>query len=142
MSASQPKIKLNHIGVAVQHMPEMQKLFQILGLSVSHSEEVADQKVMTHFLPLPNPAPAIELLEATQPDSTIAQFIQKRGPGIHHLSFEVQKGLLDPLLAKLKSSGYRLIYDVPRSGAHEMRINFLHPSSCGGILIEIMEPAK
>ena len=139
---SSPFVKLNHIGIAVRDLPEMVKLFSILGLFISHTEEVTDQKVMTHFMPLPNPAPQLEFLEPTQTDSTIAQFIHKRGPGIHHLSFEVQKGKLDKLLLNLKTNGYRLIYDSPKSGAHDMRINFIHPASCGGILIELMEPIK
>ena len=74
------------------------------------------------------------------PEGAVAKFIQKRGPGIHHLSFRVEKGELDPLCDKLKAEGYRLIYDAPRDGAHQMRINFIHPSSAGGILIEVMEP--
>ena len=79
-------------------------------------------------------------MSAYDPSSAIAQFIQKRGPGIHHLSFRVASGELDALLVKLKAKGYRLIYETPRMGAHSMRINFIHPSSAGGMLIEVMEP--
>lgn len=134
------KASLNHIGVAVSNLPELKKLFSILGLSVSHTEPVPEQGVITHFLPLPRVPSQIEFLEVTDPQGTVAKFIEKRGPGIHHLSFQVEKGQLDPLCVRLKSEGYRLIYDAPRNGAHSMRINFVHPASAGGILIEVMEP--
>jgi hypothetical protein len=67
--------------------------------------------------------------------------MQKRGAGIHHLSFTVKKGELDSLLGKLRANGIRLIYDQPKAGAHQMRINFIHPASAGGMLIELMEKA-
>ena len=134
---------LNHIGVAVSHLPEMKKLFALLDMEVAHTEPVPEQGVVTHFLPMHFEAggAAVELLEATDPKGTIAGFIAKRGPGIHHLSFTVKKGELEPLSRTLKAEGYRLIYDAPKAGAHHMRINFIHPASAGGILIEIMEPA-
>jgi methylmalonyl-CoA epimerase len=119
-------LTLNHIGVAVKDLPEMKKLFAVLGLSISGTEPVPEQGVTTHFLPLPKAAPSIELLEVTDPKGTVAKFIEKRGPGIHHLSFTVTKGGLDSLCAKLIQSGYRMIYPAPKNG---------------GMLIEIMEPA-
>ncbi len=134
-------LTLNHIGVAVKDLPEMKKLFAVLGLSITGTEPVPEQGVTTHFLPLPKAAPSIELLEVTDPEGTVAQFIKKRGPGIHHLSFTVTKGELDTLCEKLVQSGYRMIYPSPKNGAHSMRINFIHPASAGGMLIEIMEPA-
>ena len=132
---------LDHIGIAVADLPGLQKLFSILGLKTNHSEDVPEQGVRTHFLPLPAVQGHIELLEVTDPDGTVAKFIQKRGPGIHHLSFLLKRGELDPLCAQLKASGYRLTYDKPASGAHAMRINFIHPASAGGLLIELMEPS-
>jgi methylmalonyl-CoA/ethylmalonyl-CoA epimerase len=134
-------IRLNHIGVAVKNLPEMRKLFSLLGLKVTGTESVPDQGVMTHFLPFPEGATSIELLEVTDPEGTVAKFIEKRGPGIHHLSFTVDSGKLDPLLAELRKSGIRLIYDTPKTGAHSMRINFIHPASAGGMLLELMEKA-
>ena len=132
---------LDHIGVAVADLPGLKKLFSILGLKTDHVEDVPEQGVKTHFLPLPPAQGHIELLEVTDPTGTVAKFIQKRGPGIHHLSFLVKRGELDPLCAQLGASGYRLIYDKPTPGAHAMRINFIHPASAGGILIELMEPS-
>jgi len=132
---------LNHIGIAVSKLPELKRLFSILGLQVEHTESVPDQGVTTHFLPLPVMQTNLELLEVNDPQGVVAKFIEKRGPGIHHLSFSVKKGELDPLCRQLLDSGFRLIYDAPKQGAHQMRINFIHPSSAGGILIEVMEPA-
>lgn len=118
----------------------MRKLFELLGLQITGTEKVPDQGVTTHFLPLPKESPSIELLEVTDPEGTVAKFIDKRGPGIHHLSFTVATGELDPLSEKLRAAGYRMIYDMPKNGAHSMRINFIHPASAGGMLLEIMEP--
>lgn len=133
-------ITLNHIGVAVQNLPELKRLFSLLGLQVTSTEPVPEQGVTTHFLPLPLQPASIELLEITDPEGTVAKFVAKRGPGIHHLSFTVLPGELDPLCAKLVHEGYRLTYAAPKSGAHSMRINFIHPATAGGMLIELMEP--
>ncbi len=135
-------LTLNHIGVAVESLPEMKKLFALLGLQITGTEPVPEQGVTTHFLPLPKEAPSIELLEVTDPEGTVAKFIAKRGPGIHHLSFTVPTGELDSLCAKLTSAGVRMIYPAPKNGAHSMRINFIHPASAGGMLLEIMEPSR
>jgi len=132
--------RLNHIGIAVNQLPELKKLFSILKLSVSHVEEVPTEKVKTHFITLPKESVHLEFLEPTSPDSPIAGFLSKKGPGIHHLSFELEKGKLEATCSELKKAGYQLIYDAPRPGAHSMRINFIHPKSAGGVLIELMEP--
>lgn len=134
-------LALNHIGVAVSDLPALKKLFGILGLGVEHTESVPEQGVVTHFIPLPVLPNAIELLEVTDPAGTVQKYIDKRGPGIHHLSFTVGRGELDPLCAELVREGYRLTYPAPKNGAHSMRINFIHPASAGGMLIELMEPS-
>jgi methylmalonyl-CoA/ethylmalonyl-CoA epimerase len=103
-------------------------------------EAVPEHGVTTHFLPLPKEQASLELLEVIDPEGTVAKFIAKRGPGIHHLSFTVGEGELDPICDKLRGEGYRLIYDAPKAGAHSMRINFIHPATAGGLLIELMEP--
>jgi methylmalonyl-CoA/ethylmalonyl-CoA epimerase len=134
-----PSARLNHIGIAVSELPELKRLFALLGLKITHSEPVAEQGVVTHFLPLPLAQTSLEFLEVSDPEGTVAKFIQKRGPGVHHLSFEVETGKLDQLCSTLKSSGFKLIYDVPKTGAHAMRVNFIHPASAGGMLIEVVE---
>lgn len=135
-------IRLNHIGIAVNDLTKLKKLLAVMGISSAHSEEVAEQQVNTHFFPVDGSQSNLELLEPLSKDSTIAKFIEKRGPGIHHLSFEVARGELEPLSKRIREAGYRLIYDTPKSGAHSMRVNFIHPSDAGGVLIEIMEPEK
>ncbi len=135
-------IQLNHIGIAAAQLPELKRLFELLGLKVTHTEPVPDQGVTTHFLPIPSKPgepTSLELLEPIDPEGTVAKFIQKKGPGIHHLSFTVDPGTLDATCEKLRAAGYRLTYDQPRNGAHQMRINFIHPASAGGMLIELME---
>lgn len=134
--------KLNHIGIAVQNRPELQKLLDVLGVPFDHSESVPEQGVDVHFHPIPQEVGSptqIELLEPVDPQGAVAQFIKKRGPGIHHLAFEVEKGELESLCTRLRQEGYRLIYDDIQKGAHGMRINFIHPASAGGILVEILE---
>lgn len=134
--------RLHHIGIATSSSETLERLFGILGASVSHQEEVPEQGVHTRFLPLPGRAPDLEFLVPIDPKGTVAQFLSKRGPGIHHLSFEVEKGRLDPVSKELRNAGFNLLYDMPRLGAHAMRVQFIHPASCGGILIEIMEPLQ
>jgi methylmalonyl-CoA epimerase len=134
--------RLNHIGIAVSALPELKKLFALLELHVDHVEAVPDQGVQTHFLPVqPDLGGAsLEFLEVIDPAGPVAKFIDKRGPGFHHISFAVDKGTLDSLSARIRDAGFRLIYDAPKAGAHGMRVNFIHPASAGGMLVEIMEP--
>lgn len=136
--------QLNHIGIAINDLPQMTKLFGLLNLKINHSEPVPEQAVTTHFLPLPLPTPGktsnLELLVPLTADGTIAKFLKKKGPGIHHLAFSVEKGELEPLTVRLRSEGFRLLYEQSEPGAHQMRVNFIHPASAGGILIELMEP--
>ena len=130
---------LNHIGIAILDLPRMKELFSLLGLHIQHQELVADQGVRTHFLPLPLSQGNLELLEPIEKTGTVVQFLEKKGPGIHHLSFSLENGELLPTCERLRAAGFRLIYSQPREGAQGMRINFIHPSTSGGILIELME---
>lgn len=136
-----PKAWLGHIGVAVTKPAQLKKLFSILGIEMTSQEEVPDQKVMTHFLPVTGAHTAyVELLEPTGSEGTIAGYIadRKKG-GIHHLAFQVQQGTLDELSTELKQAGFQLIYEAARPGAHGMRVNFIHPKTADGVLIELME---
>jgi methylmalonyl-CoA/ethylmalonyl-CoA epimerase len=132
---------LNHVGIAVGNPAPLRRLFELLGLAVNHSESVPEQGVVAHFIPLPVEPGNLELLEVTDPNGAVSKFLNKRGPGVHHLSFLFARGELDPICVKLKAGGFQLVYDKPKAGAHAMRINFVHPASAGGILIELMEPA-
>lgn len=138
-------ITLNHIAIATSKLPQLTRVLEVLGLSVDHSEEVKSQGVMTHFIPLSGSPGSLELLEPLDlddPKGVIAQFIKKRGAGIHHLAFGLDAGELDPLCERLKKEGIRLVYDRPQPGAHGMKVQFIHPASCDGVLIEILEKAS
>ncbi len=130
---------LNHIGIAFKAPEQARKLFTLLGIQQSHSEPVPDQGVVTHFFPLPAHAASLEFLEPVDPQGVIAQFLAKRGPGVHHLAFEVTHGELDATCERVRQAGFKLVYEQPRKGAHAMRINFVHPASTGGLLVEILE---
>ncbi|MDX6528590.1 MAG: methylmalonyl-CoA/ethylmalonyl-CoA epimerase [Blastocatellia bacterium] len=106
-----------------------------LGLEVSEPEEVADQKVRVAMLPIGESR--IELLEGTSDDSPIARFLEKRGPGIHHIAVRVDD--IRAALANLKEKGARLIDEEPRKGAGGCLVAFVHPSSTGGVLLELVE---
>jgi len=129
---------IDHIGIAVPNIDEALKFWQGgLGLAVSHREEVPAQQVKVAFLPLG--ATNVELLEPTSPDSSIAKAIEKRGPGVHHLCFEVED--LRAALAQLKAQGLQLINPEPVAGAHGKLVAFVHPKSTGGILLELCQKA-
>mgnify|MGYP003950655011 CR=1 FL=1 len=133
---------LNHIGIATNKVERLKKLFSILELEQESEEIVQEQGVKAFFIAASNPPEkksSLELLEPLDEQGTIAKYIDKKGCGVHHLSFEVKKGQLESLCKKLKDEGFRLIYDTPRDGAHNMKINFIHPVSTGGILVEVME---
>ncbi len=102
------------------------------------TEVVAEQKVKVAFLVIGESR--IELLEPTAPDSPVAKFLEKNGPGIHHLAYQVDG--LQERLASLKGQGVRLIDETPRTGAHHTRIAFLHPKASGGVLTELCEAGE
>jgi len=129
-------MKINHLGIAVKEIDEALKFWQdALGLENVHTEEVAEQKVRTAMLPIGDTK--IELLEPTSEDSPIAKFLEKRGGGIHHIAVEVED--IEASLAKLKAEGARLIDETPKTGAENCLIAFVHPSSSGGVLLELVQ---
>jgi methylmalonyl-CoA/ethylmalonyl-CoA epimerase len=129
---------INHIGIAVRSIEAQRPFYEgTLGAIFEGTEEVADQKVRVGFFRVGDVR--LELLEPTDPTSTVATFLEKRGEGLHHLAFTVEK--LEERLAELKQAGLRLIDETPRAGAHHMRIAFLHPKSSQGVLTELCEPA-
>jgi methylmalonyl-CoA/ethylmalonyl-CoA epimerase len=136
-------ISLNHIGIATATgNTQLQKLFSILGITRGETEAVPEQGVKVHFFNLEGTPPHLELLEVEDPEGTVSKFIQKRGAGIHHLSFLLDPGTLDSVSAKLKTEGFKFTYEAPKRGAQNMRINFIHPATAGGVLIELMETAN
>jgi methylmalonyl-CoA epimerase len=132
-------MKISHLGIATKGIDEALKFWQdALGLENVHAEEVAEQKVRVAMLPIGETR--IELLEATSEDSPIAKFVEKRGGGIHHIAVEVEN--IEESLAKLKANGARLIDEQPRIGAEGCLVAFVHPSSAGGVLLELIQENK
>ena len=129
---------LDHVGVAVGELSEALRFYgEGLGLEVETSEDVGSQRVRAHFLPAGGAK--VELLEATAPESAIARFVARRGPGLHHVCFRVDD--IASALAELKARGIRLIDEVPRPGAEGAMVAFVHPSSAHGVLVELKQAA-
>src|SRR5215831_7898694 len=129
-------MKIDHIGIATAGIAQAAKFFhENLGLEVIETEEVPDQKVRVAMLPIGESR--IELLEATSNDSPISKFLEKRGPGIHHIAVRVDD--IRAALANLKKKGARLIDEEPRLGAGGCLVAFIHPSSTGGVLLELVQ---
>jgi methylmalonyl-CoA/ethylmalonyl-CoA epimerase len=129
---------LDHIGIAVQPGSRLAEALELLGLPVTGSERVEREKVDTDWIPLPAVAGNIELLRPTEPESVIGKFLEKGGrDGIHHLSFRVDK--IETVTGNLVSAGFKMIYPQARPGAHGCLVNFIHPASTGGVLLEISE---
>jgi len=124
---------IEHIGIAVSKLEESIAYYEnVLGLECYAVEEVADQKVRTAFFQVGDTK--IELLESTDPEGPIGKFIEKKGPGIHHLAFAVQD--VEGALKQAEAQGIRLIDKKPRKGAEGLKIGFLHPKSTFGVLTE------
>jgi LAO/AO transport system kinase len=130
-------LRLDHLGVAVKNIAVARGFYEALGLKVSHEETVKHEKVKTAMLPLGGSR--IELLEATEEDSTIGRFVAKRGEGLHHVAVHVEG--IDAMFARLTAQGVRLASDAVRVGAGGHRYFFVHPASTGGVLLEIVGDA-
>lgn len=130
---------IEHIGIAVKNLEEAIKYYEdILNLKCYRIEEVLDQKVKTAFFMVGQTK--LELLESTDPGGPIGKFIEKKGEGIHHLAFAVND--LPSALSQTKLKGVKLIDEVPRPGAEELNIAFLHPKSTYGVLTEFCEKTR
>lgn len=129
-----PDPRIAHLGVAVESIDAALAFYRdILGLAPGAPEEADGARIVS----LPFGESEVELLEPRSPDSPIAKFLAKRGPGIHHVCYRVPD--LDTALAACRAAGYRLVDDTPRRGAGGHRIAFVHPKSTAGILIELTE---
>lgn len=128
---------LDHIAIAVKNIPASKKIYEDLGIKFSTKiEEVREQQVLTAFASIDHNA-HIELLEPTSEESTIFKFIESKGEGIHHLCFKVSNVVLKT--KELTDKGYRFIYPSPKIGAGGCLVNFIHPKSTGGVLIELSQ---
>lgn len=127
---------IDHIGVAVRSIEEARRIYEAMGLEVEEIEEVPSEGVRVAMIPCGGTR--IELLEPTREDSPIAKFLERRGPGLHHLCLGTDDVRADD--AALRSGGYRLLRDEPSPGAGGSLVQFIHPKSGGGVLLELAEP--
>jgi methylmalonyl-CoA/ethylmalonyl-CoA epimerase len=132
-------LRINHLGIASPTLAEaMARMGRLFDMEVEHVEEVPEQKVRTGFFPV-GPS-TLEYLEATDPASPVGKFLEKKGPGIHHVAFEVDD--VDAAVCELLAKGVRMIDQAPRDGAHGCRIAFIHPAETGGVLMELCQSPK
>jgi methylmalonyl-CoA/ethylmalonyl-CoA epimerase len=128
--------KIAHVGIAVKDLEKsIELLSRLCGTKPSHRERVDDQRVDSAMFTFGDTS--VELLESTAPNSAIAKFIEKRGEGMHHLSFTVDD--ITAELTRLRKAGFQLIDEEPRKGADNCLVAFLHPKSTNGVLIEISQ---
>ena len=128
--------KVNHIAVVVDNLEASMKFWvEALGLEMSHREHVASQAVDVAFLPIGDSK--IELLQPTEDESGVAKYLQKRGPGMHHVCFEVDD--IDAALVRLKAVSVQLINEVPMVGSDGRKFAFIHPKAANGVLVELYE---
>ena len=130
-------MKIDHLGIATREIAETLEFWRdALGLHLHDIEEVPDQKVRVAMLDLGESR--VELLEPTSADSPIAKFLEKRGPGIHHIAVGVDD--INAALDRLRNQGARLIDESPRPGAGGSLVAFVHPSAANGVLLELVQP--
>ncbi len=131
--------KIEHIGIAVRNLETSNILFEkLLGVPAYKMEEVVSEGVKTSFFR--NGPNKIELLEATNEDSPIAKFLEKKGEGIHHIAFDVEDIVSE--IERLKSEGFLVLNEVPKKGADNKLVAFLHPKGTNGVLIELCQEIK
>ncbi len=131
--------RIDHIGVAVEDLDAALKLYaDVLGMPVVHRETVAEQGVEAVLLDVGENH--VELLAPLGPDTPVGRFLAKKGPGLHHVAYQVAD--IESTLSALKASGTRLIDETPRVGIRDSRVAFVHPASTGGVLTEIVQPAE
>ena len=130
--------QIDHLGIAVRSLAEARKFYEKLGLEVMPEETVEAEKVRLAMVPIGGSR--LELLEPTSPDSPIGKFLAKRGEGLHHVALHISD--LAGTVERLKASGTRLVSDEIKIGAGGHRYIFVHPSSAGGVLLELVEDAQ
>jgi len=132
-------VTIDHIGIATRGIDETARFWrEVLDLDITETEVVAEQKVRVAMLAIGESR--LELLEAISDDSPISKFLEKRGPGIHHIAVRVDD--IRGALARLKQYGARLIDEEPRMGARGCLVAFVHPSSTGGVLLELVQQSS
>ena len=136
-------IAIDHVGVAVPDLDEAISFYEkTFGLRLAHQEVNEEQGVREAMMRAegdPGTGPAVQLLAPLRPDSTIAKFLDKKGPGLQQLAYRVTD--IDAASEALRAKGLRLLYEAAKRGTADSRVNFVHPKDAGGVLVELVEPA-
>lgn len=132
-------LNIEHIGIAVKSLADANDLYtRLLGVAPYKEESVASEHVTTSFFKTGETK--IELLQASDPNSAIAKFIEKKGEGIHHIAFEVSN--IEAEMTRLQAEGFVLLNEVPKKGADNKLVCFIHPKSANGVLVELCQEIK
>ena len=133
-------LRIDHVGVAVPDLDEAIAFYtRTFGLTCVHTEVNEEQGVREAMLAAGDGSTRLQLLAPLTPESTIAKFLSRSGPGLQQLAFRVTD--IEAVSATLRERGLRLLYDAPKRGTADSRVNFVHPKDCGGVLVELVEPA-
>ena len=133
-------VAIDHVGVAVPDLDEAMAFYRdAFGMTVVHEETNEEQGVREAMVAVGDSGSCIQLLAPLSPDSTIAKFLDRSGPGLQQLAYRVTD--VEAVAAVLRDRGLRLLYDEPRRGTAGSRVNFVHPKDAGGVLVELVEPA-
>lgn len=131
---------IDHVGIAVPDLDEAIAFYsEKYGMTVAHEETNEEQGVREAMVRVGDTDSCIQLLAPLTPESTIGKFLAKSGPGLQQLAYRVED--IDTVCATLRERGLRLLYDVPKRGTSNSRVNFIHPKDAGGVLVELVEPA-
>jgi methylmalonyl-CoA/ethylmalonyl-CoA epimerase len=132
---------IDHVGIAVADLDAAIELYETsFGMRCVHTEVNEEQGVREAMLEVGESGSYLQLLAPLSPDSTIGKFLDKNGPGIQQMAYRVDD--IDEVSAHLRSTGMRLLYDEPKKGTAGSRVNFVHPKSAGGVLVELVEPGS
>jgi methylmalonyl-CoA/ethylmalonyl-CoA epimerase len=131
---------IDHVGIAVPDLDEAKAFYtETYGMTVAHEETNEEQGVREAMVRVGDTDSCIQLLAPLSPESTIGKFLDRNGPGLQQLAYRVED--VDAVCATLRERGLRLLYDEPKRGTSNSRVNFIHPKDAGGVLVELVEPA-
>jgi len=141
MPATSLFTKIDHVGIAVPDLDEAIAFYaQTFGVQSVHEEVNTEQGVREAMLAVGDGTTRIQLLAPLSPESTIAKFIDRNGPGVQQVAYTVED--IEAVSAELRAKGLRLLYEHPRRGTSDSRVNFIHPKDAGGVLVELVQPAS